>query len=240
MQANSFNVLLKTFEHLGKRPTDAQLAMLSHMMDAYMERIHLCNFTAHRTEERFALFNMADSVLPVLLGLMQFQDGMKVADIGTGGGFPGVPFAGLFPKVQFDLFDSVGKKLRIIEDVAKVCSLTNLHTCHGRLEEYGQKQARASYDMVTSRAVAHWTTLLELGLPLLKVGGTMYAYQGEKIFADLDEKPEVPEILGARVQDIRPYSLAENGNRYIVVLTKVAPTPRMYPRMASLLIKSPL
>lgn len=240
MQANSFKVLQDAFLTVHASVPSGVMERLARMMDAYMERMEVCNFTAHRTPERFAPMHVVDSLLPVLTGALTVRSGDKVADIGTGGGFPGMPLAVLHPEATFHLFDSVAKKLRVVEEVARTLDLTHLQTHHGRLEEYGQGTFRGAFDVVTSRAVAPWTTLLELALPLLKVGGTFYAYQGEKIFGDLDAKPEVPAMLGARVEDVRSYTLAENGNRYIVVCTKQEKTPRLYPRSAALLVKHPL
>lgn len=237
MQANSRNDLIQAWP--GVAP-DAVINALAPMMDAYMARMQICNFTAHRTPERFALYNMVDSVLPFLDGRITLPDRSLVADIGTGGGFPGVPLAALFPLSSFSLFDSVGKKLRIIDEVCEEVGIKNVQTHQLRLEEYGQGAGRETFDVVTSRAVAHWTTLLELALPLLKIGGYFYAWQGEKIFEELEAKDAALRFLGGKFEATREYDLGEGGKRYLVVIKKTHKTPADYPRDYSIMVKRPL
>lgn len=81
---------------------------------------------------------------------MKFKSGSKIIDLGTGGGFPGIPLAILFPEVQFLLVDSIGKKLTVVEEVAKAIGLSNIQTHHGRVEEIKKQQ----FDFVVTRAVA--------------------------------------------------------------------------------------
>lgn len=238
MQVNSRETLTTLWPSSVPAPDLQPMAL---MMDAYFALLPTCNITAHKTPERFALYNIIDSILPLQKGLMSLPEGARVADIGTGGGFPGVPLSLLCPQVSFHLFDSVGKKLRVIDAVCEEQGITNVQTFHTRLEEYGQGAGRAYYDVVTSRAVAHWTTLLELALPLLKVGGTLYAYQGEKIFDDLRQHEKVALALGGQVEETTSYTLSEDaGERYIVKVTKVRPTPKAYPRSFATMKKDPL
>ncbi|MGN6181210.1 MAG: 16S rRNA (guanine(527)-N(7))-methyltransferase RsmG [Mucilaginibacter sp.] len=80
--------------------------------------------------------------------VMQFLPGEKVLDVGTGGGFPGIPLAILFPETQFLLVDSIGKKIKVVQEVAKAIGLTNLRAAHSRAEDINEK-----FDFVVSRAV---------------------------------------------------------------------------------------
>jgi 16S rRNA (guanine527-N7)-methyltransferase len=92
--------------------------------------------------------------------------GIEVIDIGTGGGFPGVPLAIFFPEVRFHLVDSVGKKLKVIEAVKEATGLTNLTTQHTRAEEIRNRK----FDLAVSRAVAPLKELLQWSRPLMKTG----------------------------------------------------------------------
>ena len=96
--------------------------------------------------------------------VFHFPKGVNILDIGTGGGFPGVPLAIFFPDVKFHLVDSVGKKLKIIEEVKAVIGLPNVTTQHTRVEEIRNRQ----FDFVVSRAVAPLKDLWSWGKPLLK------------------------------------------------------------------------
>lgn len=240
MQANSRDDLVQAWPKTTPQAAEPQLDALGRMMDAYMARMQICNFTAHRTPERFALYNVIDSVAPFLDGSMDIPEGAQVADIGTGGGFPGVPLAVLQPAANFELFDSVGKKLKVIDEVCEEIGLTNVRTQNGRLEEYAQGNGREFFDVVTSRAVAHWTTLLELALPLVKVGGVFYAYQGEKILEELEASESVIRFLGGKLEKAMTYDLGEGGKRYLVIIRKDHKTPEDYPRMYGMMLKKPL
>ena len=88
---------------------------------------------------------------------MNFEDGTKVLDVGTGGGFPGVPLAILFPKVEFFLVDSIGKKIKVVRAVAKELGLKNVKTAHERAENINDK-----FDFVVSRAVTRMPAFLKL------------------------------------------------------------------------------
>jgi 16S rRNA (guanine527-N7)-methyltransferase len=88
--------------------------------------------------------------------LVQFKPGSKVLDVGTGGGFPGIPLAILFPETQFHLVDSIGKKIKVVNEVAEGLGLTNVKTTNGRVEE----QVKDTYDFIVSRAVAQMETFV--------------------------------------------------------------------------------
>lgn len=240
MQANSSNNLLQAWPQAASKATETQLAALGKMMDAYMARMQVCNFTAHRTPERFALYNVIDSIQPFIEGQIIIADGAQVADIGTGGGFPGVPLAVLQPMADFFLFDSVGKKLKIINEVCQEIGVTNVKTLNGRIEEYAQQKGREYFDVVTSRAVAHWTILLELALPLLKVGGIFYAYQGERILEELAASEATIRFLGGTLETTTTYDLGEGGKRHLVIIRKGHKTPKDYPRSYGAMLKKPL
>jgi 16S rRNA (guanine527-N7)-methyltransferase len=86
---------------------------------------------------------------------MQFKPNTKVMDVGTGGGFPGIPLAILFPETQFHLVDSIGKKIKVVNEVAAGLQLENVKTTHGRVEE-----VKETYDFIVSRAVAQMETFV--------------------------------------------------------------------------------
>ena len=87
--------------------------------------------------------------------IIEFKSGSKVMDVGTGGGFPGIPLAILFPETQFHLVDSIGKKIKVVNEVAQGLGLQNVKTTHGRVED-----VKDTYDFIVSRAVAQMETFV--------------------------------------------------------------------------------
>ena len=111
-----------------------------------VSRKNMCDFN-----ERHVLHSLG------IAKIINFEDGTKVLDVGTGGGFPGVPLAILFPKVEFFLVDSIGKKIKVVRAVAKELGLKNVKTAHERAENINDK-----FDFVVSRAVTRMPAFLKL------------------------------------------------------------------------------
>ncbi|QEH43677.1 16S rRNA (guanine(527)-N(7))-methyltransferase RsmG [Chitinophaga sp. XS-30] len=101
-----------------------------------------------------------------IAAVTELPDGLQVLDLGTGGGFPGIPLAIFFPEVQFHLVDSIGKKIKVVEAVAEGLNLGNVTTAHSRAEEIRNRK----FDLVVSRAVAPLKDLWHWSKPLLKKG----------------------------------------------------------------------
>ncbi|MSS77582.1 16S rRNA (guanine(527)-N(7))-methyltransferase RsmG [Anaerococcus sp. AGMB00486] len=163
--------------------------------------------------------------------------GMKVLDIGSGAGFPGIP---LRIKKEFDLtlIDSVNKKVGFMNEVIEELGLKNTRAIHTRAEDYA-KNNREKFDMVVSRAVAKLSTLLEYALPFLKVGGIFIAMKGPKAEEELNEAENALKILGGELINIDTIDL--NGNtRKNILIKKVRSTKIKYPRAKNLPKKNPL
>lgn len=223
------------FEDLRKKhPTlvSERLGTLKDVTEYYFSLVANFNFTGHKTPETFFYLNILDSILPALENAIDLQNAHSIADLGTGGGFPGVPLALLFPEKEFVLFDSVGKKLQLINDICKKFHIRNVKTVHIRLEEAGQSLLfREKFDVVTAKALAHWNTLAEYCLPLVKKDGMMSVYISEQQIQDVEHSASVLKILGAEKEIIIPYTISEAyGVRYIANIEKISSTPLEYPR----------
>ena len=139
-----------------------QLQQLATLQDVYTEWNAKINVISRKDigslYERHILHSLA------IAAAFEFPPGMEIIDIGTGGGFPGIPLAIFFPDARFHLVDSIGKKIKVVEAVAEAAGLTNITTQHGRAEEIKGRK----FDIAVSRAVAPLETLWSWARPLLR------------------------------------------------------------------------
>ena len=165
------------------------------------------------------------------------NEGMKVLDIGSGAGFPGIP---LRIEKDFDLtlIDSVNKKVNFMNQVIEELDLKNTRAIHVRAEDFA-KEHREEFDMVISRAVANLSTLSEYALPFLKVGGIFIAMKGPKAEEEYEDAINALKILGGELINIDSMDLHGNTRKNILI-KKVRSTKKKYPRGKNLPKKNPL
>ena len=191
------------------------------------------NLTAITDPVEVAEKHFADS----LAALPYLKPGMKVIDVGTGAGFPGVPLLIMEPGLELTLADSLQKRLTFLDALLKELGL-KAALVHGRAEDLGQnKLYREQFDAALSRAVANLPVLLELTTPFVRVGGTAIAYKG-----DADQELESAKTAAFLLHvKLRGVDLDSNlGKRCLIFADKIAPTPRSYPRKAGTPSKKPL
>lgn len=166
----------------------------------------------------------------------------KVMDIGTGAGFPGIPLKVLNEDVKMTLVDSLNKRVQFLKEVGKQLELTNIEYIHSRAEELaGSSLHRQQYDIVTSRAVARLTTLLEYMLPFVKIGGRCICMKGPNIIEELEEARKAIQLLGGEIETTENMLLPDsNQERNIIIIKKVVDTPAKYPRKAGIPSKQPI
>lgn len=170
-----------------------------------------------------------------VLDLIKEKD--KVLDIGSGAGFPGIPLA-IEKEIDLTLIDSVNKKVKFMNQVIEKINLQNARAIHSRAEDFA-KDNREKYDVVVSRAVANMTTLSELCLPFVKVGGIFIALKGPKADEELEEAKSAIKILGGKIIDVKRFDLSGN-ERANIVVKKIHPTNNKYPRGKNLPKNKPL
>jgi 16S rRNA (guanine527-N7)-methyltransferase len=159
-------------------------------------------------------------------------------DIGSGGGIPGLPLAVARPALRVMLLDATEKKVRFLEQTARVLGLDNASTLWGRAEALGRDAAqRERYDVVTARAVARLSTLAEYTLPFAKVGGVVILPKGAGVAEELAEARYAIALLGGSARPLLP---TPREGSLIAVFDKVRPTPSNYPRRTGVPAKSPL
>ncbi len=165
------------------------------------------------------------------------NDGMKVLDIGSGAGFPGIPLR-IEKNFDLTLIDSVNKKVNFMNQVIDELDLKNTRAVHVRAEDYA-KDHREEFDMVISRAVANLSTLSEYALPFLKVGGIFIAMKGPKAEEEYEDAQNALKILGGELINIDSLDLYGNTRKNILI-KKVRSTKKKYPRDKNLPKKKPL
>jgi 16S rRNA (guanine527-N7)-methyltransferase len=198
------------------------------------------NLTAITDPAQVQTRHLLDSLS--LAKVVTFTAGMKIMDVGTGAGFPGVPLAIAFPQVRVTLMEATAKKLTFIEHITQTLGLTNTKTLHARAEDAGQNpRYRAAFEVVTARAVARLPALLEYLLPLTKEGGLCIAMKGSTAAEEAQDAQAALQALGGELRDITAIELpAVEEAHYLVVVAKTRKTPALYPRKAGLPTKKPL
>lgn len=191
------------------------------------------NLTSITDPEEIKIKHFEDSlsVLPYI------KEGNKVLDIGAGAGFPGIPLR-IEKNFDLTLVDSVNKKVNFMNEVIDKLDLSNARAIHTRAEDFA-KVNRESFDVVVSRAVANMSTLSELCLPFLKVGGIFIALKGPKADEELEAAQNAIKILGGQVKEIERFKI-DNNDRVNIIVEKIHPTKKKYPRGKNLPKKNPL
>jgi 16S rRNA (guanine527-N7)-methyltransferase len=159
---------------------------------------------------------------------------VRIADVGSGGGVPGIPLAIARPDAQFLLLESTKKKAAFLQRAASELGLANIRISDARAEDAGRnRKLRESFDAVVARAVGTMDWLAEWCLPLLKKGGVMLAMKGPKAAEELPLAEHAIRILGGGSPDVHPADLPGTRHHVIVEIRKTGKTPHVYPRAAT-------
>ena len=219
---------------LGLTLSDTAQDTLCKFGEAVIEQNKVMNLTAITEPTQVAKLHLLDS-----LSLLTLEDlqGKKMIDVGCGAGFPGVPVKIACPEVKLTLLDSLGKRMTWLESVLPTLGV-DAECVTARAEEAVQTR-RESYDIATSRAVARLNILLELTAPYVKVGGKVLAMKGTAAEEELIEAKNAISKLGLKVEKVETFPIDDTAHT-VIVLKKVAPTPKQYPRRFSKIKQSPL
>ncbi len=214
--------------------------LLRELMKNFLAENKKLNLSAYRQEEQCWVGNVLDSVLGI--GPMELKRGMKVLDIGTGGGFPLLPIALLFPEVTFTGLDATKKKIDAVHRIINKMNIPNVELIVGRAESLGHDPLyREQFDVVLSRAVASLSTLLEFMSPFARVGGDMICYKSLSIEEELVASIQARMQLKARLTGRSEYVLPGDwGKRQLLFFKKTATLTREFPRAVGIPKKQPL
>lgn len=170
------------------------------------------------------------------------MDDISIIDVGTGAGFPGIPYKICNPNIKLTLLDSMKKRINFLKEVGSSIGFEDIEYIHGRAEDFGQNlNYREKYDIATARAVASLPVLLELCVPYIKVGGFFICLKGPNVENEIEESKNAMKILGVRLVEKIDVQLPDEELKHnILVFKKLEKTTKKYPRKAGKPSKNPL
>ena len=170
------------------------------------------------------------------------ENSVKVVDVGTGAGFPGIPLSIIRPDLQITLVDSLNKRLIFLQEIKKELELKNIDIVHARAEEFGQnKNYRETFDIATSRAVANLSTLSEYLVPLVKIKGKCVCMKASDAEEEIKQAENAVNILGGKIVKVEKFNLPNSDiGRTIIIINKEKSTNGKYPRKPGTPSKEPL
>lgn len=220
--------------------SEKQMEQFLQYYEMLVEKNKVMNLTAITEFDEVVEKHFLDSVS--LTQQLDLHQPLKVLDLGTGAGFPGIPLKIVFPELEITLMDSLNKRVLFLQDVISSLQLQNIEAVHGRAEEAARnKKYRESFDLCVSRAVANISTLSEYCLPFVKIGGSFISYKSSTIEDELEDGKKGIAILGGKVKDVYKFTLPDSElQRSFVIIEKEKKTPKAYPRKAGTPSKEPL
>lgn len=225
------------FAALGLPLDETALTRFETYYELLEERSKVMNLTAIHGETDVAQLHFLDSAA---LLTVEPLAGKSVIDVGTGAGFPGMPLRILKDDFDLTLLDSLGKRVNWLQEVCDELQLKRVACVHARAEEFAM-QHREQFDIATSRAVAQLSILSELCLPLIKVGGQFIAMKSVDTEDEIAAAKNAIKTLGGHIVKVEDYTIPTSDVVHrLVIVEKVSPTPRAYPRAFAKIKKAPL
>lgn len=227
-------------KELGINLDDYQCNQFIRYYEILVEWNQVMNLTAITEFNDVLTKHFVDSL--ELIKVFDLSSDLKVIDLGTGAGFPGIPLKIVFPHLEITLVDSLNKRIKFLNSVIMELQLQNIEAIHARAEDLGRnKRHRECYDLCVSRAVANLATLSEYCIPFVKKRGYFISYKSGKIEEELEQSRNAIKVLGGKISQVESFSLLDTEmGRSFVIIEKCRETAGMYPRLAGKPSKEPL
>lgn len=226
--------LKKACEKINIEITDEMLEQFSMYADLLKEWSEKMNLTAITDKEEVYEKHFYDSILPIDVNVQG-----KIADVGSGAGFPGIVWKIVRPDLKVSLIEPTGKRCTFLNEVIRQLHLKDIQVFNERAEEH-VKEHREEYDVVTARAVANLRVLAELCVPLVKTDGIFLTMKGNHGDEEVHEAKNAIDILNIELIDREKTRLLNGDERQIFIFRKKGSTPKKYPRNYGQIKKKPL
>ncbi len=222
--------------------SDEQIEQFQIYYEMLIETNKVMNLTAITQLDEVITKHFLDSIALANVYQNIKNKELKIIDLGTGAGFPGIPLKIAFPQLQVTLMDSLNKRVNFLNSVIDELSLVNIDAIHGRAEEMARRtEYRQQFDLCVSRAVANLSTLNEYCLPFVKLDGMFISYKSSDIEDELNLSLNAIKILGGKLTEVKKLSLPESDiERSFVMIKKIKNTPKTYPRKPGTASKEPI
>uniref|UniRef100_UPI0040568D98 16S rRNA (guanine(527)-N(7))-methyltransferase RsmG n=1 Tax=Agathobacter sp. TaxID=2021311 RepID=UPI0040568D98 len=234
----SFDKLAYELNKISVTLDEKQLRQFGTYYEMLIEKNKVMNLTAITEFDEVLEKHFLDSVS--LIRAVDLYQPLKVMDLGTGAGFPGIPLKIVFPELRITLADSLNKRILFLHEVIEKLELEGVEAIHGRAEDLARdKKYREQYDLCVSRAVANLSTLSEYCLPFVKIGGKFVSYKSGECQEETANCKSAVFLLGGKITNMVKFDLGD-AKRTFIVVDKVNGTAKQYPRKAGTPSKKPL
>lgn len=239
------NKLVNICNKINIEISDDQINCFEKYYELLIEKNKVMNLTAITDKEDVIVKHFIDSIalIPYLLDKgININNKLKIIDIGTGAGFPGLPLKIMMPDVKFTLLDSLNKRVSFLNEVIDELKLKDIEALHGRAEDYASdSKYREKYDICVSRAVANLSTLSEYCIPFVKEDGYFISYKAGESEEEINNSKNAIKILGGKINKVEEFVLpGTDVSRVFVFIRKLELTDKKYPRKAGVPAKKPL
>ena len=225
---------------LGLECSGKQINQFLTFYEMLIEKNKVMNLTAITEFEDVVEKHFLDSLS--LTETINLNQRLRVLDLGTGAGFPGIPLKIAFPELEIVLMDSLNKRILFLKEVLNELELSDITAIHGRAEEMAVKaEYRETFDLCISRAVANLSSLSEYCIPFVKIGGTFVSYKSGNIEDEVVQSKKAISVLGGKIVKVQKFTLPDTDvSRSLVQIRKQKRTPKSYPRKSGTPTRNPI